>query len=344
MVNPDSDLARAAPRLAAARARRPAAVVAPPAGARPAGARGLAARARCARRAAGRLRHRLPEVGPQPRPGRRRARRPARGARPDAGLLRRCSTTCAPPTRRWRSRPARAAGAGRPRGAHPHRPGLAQRHHRRGRAGHHPALDDAGRAARDGRCPPRRPGRPHHRPHAVASASARRAPSWPTWASSGTSPRWSGASARRSRPGWRCTRSCGRCWPRVGWCTATTPTPPSASPASWPRTAACLVRRGHHSLDEHRSAAPGAAARAAGCTDLPGARPHTGRRAARGCRPRRPAAAGGPATPRPGARPPRPAPAGAPSRARRGARGGPWVRRPRPEGVEAGHGCWQPIL
>ena len=58
------------------------------------------------------LRHRVPQVGPQPRPRRRRARRAAGGARPDAGVLPAARRAARPPTRGWRSR--RCASRRRP--------------------------------------------------------------------------------------------------------------------------------------------------------------------------------------------------------------------------------------
>ena len=112
-----------------------------------------------------RPRHRLPEVGPQPRPGRRRPRRPAGGARPDArGLPAAGRAAPAAPgggdrVLRLRRRP------GRPRHPGAHRPGLGQRHERRARAPDDPALDPAAAAARAGRQPRRAGPGAHHRPH-----------------------------------------------------------------------------------------------------------------------------------------------------------------------------------
>ena len=92
MVNPDSDLSRAHPDwILAIRGRLPVPArhqqvldLGPP--------DGLGVPAGAARRAADRVRHRLPQVGPQPRPGRRRpgdrTARPAGRARPDARRLR----------------------------------------------------------------------------------------------------------------------------------------------------------------------------------------------------------------------------------------------------------------
>ena len=54
----------------------------------------LRARAGRAARAARRVRHRLPQVGPQPRPDRHRARRPTGRARPDPRRSTRSSTSC----------------------------------------------------------------------------------------------------------------------------------------------------------------------------------------------------------------------------------------------------------
>ncbi len=120
---------------------------------------------------------------------------PAGGARADAGVLpaaRRAARGASRPgdrDLRQRRRPDR------PRGADPHRPGLAERHHRRGRAAADPALDLAAGAARDARRPPRRAGRAHHRPHATSSTSAPPPPCSATSASSGTC----AGSTRRTR-------------------------------------------------------------------------------------------------------------------------------------------------
>ena len=64
--------------------------------------------------AARRVRHRLHQVGPQPRPrrgGHADRRRSARRARPDAGVLPAARRAARGPSRSWRSSPARRAGA-----------------------------------------------------------------------------------------------------------------------------------------------------------------------------------------------------------------------------------------
>ena len=134
-------------RAGPARTRRRAAGVAAAAGARPPGRRGLR---RPARRPAGtprRPRHRLPQVGPQPRPHRRHPRRPTGRARADAGGVptpRRAARR--PPDPRDRVLLLRRR-ARRRRGADPHRPDLAQRHQRSPRAAAPAAVDVAARAA-----------------------------------------------------------------------------------------------------------------------------------------------------------------------------------------------------
>ena len=212
MVNEDSDLARAHPDwVLRGRGRLPARVAAP-AGARPPGARRLRPRAgRAAARCSTEYdiaflkwdhNRDLIDVAHDGRPAvhgqtlafyrlldelRGRASRPG-----DRDL-------------RQRRRPDR------PGGAHPHRPGLAERHHRRGRAAADPAVDLAAGAAGDARRPPRRPGRAHHRPHPPARASAPRPRCSATSASSGTCAGWTPTTAPRSRPGWPCTSGSGRC-------------------------------------------------------------------------------------------------------------------------------------
>ncbi len=194
--------------------------LAAPAGARPARAGRLRARARRPAGAARRVRHRLPQVGPQPRPRRRRPRR----ARPDHGALRAAGRGARRPPRardrvvrqRWRP--------GRPRRARPHRPGVAQRHHRRARAAADPALDVAARAAgADGR--PTSAARWRTPPDAVTRwRSGPPPPCWAASAWSGICAGWAPTSGPSWPGGWRCTRRCGRCSPPAGWCAATTPT------------------------------------------------------------------------------------------------------------------------
>ncbi|GMA88232.1 hypothetical protein GCM10025868_34820 [Angustibacter aerolatus] len=98
-------------------------------------------------------RHRLPQVGHEPRPARGRApgaRRavPARRPRPDHGGLpaARGAARAAP---RARDRVVRVGRSPhRPRRARAHRPGVGVRHQRRDRAAGDPALDRADPAAR----------------------------------------------------------------------------------------------------------------------------------------------------------------------------------------------------
>ena len=195
------------------------------------------------------VRHRLPQVGPQPRPDRRRPRRATGRARADAGVL--------PAARRAAGRPSRPGDRvlrhrrrpDRPRGAHPHRPGLAERHHRRDRAAADPAVDLAAGAAGDARRPPRRAGRPHHRPHAPARVPRRDRAARPLRHRVGP------ARAGRRRPRPRSRRWVAlhkRVRPvlaeRHGWSAATTPTPPllvtgvvaadarRGAGTSWPRS------------------------------------------------------------------------------------------------------------
>ena len=137
--------------------------------------------------AARRVRHRLRQVGPQPRPRRGRhadRRRAARRARPDPGVL--------PAARRAPRSPSRPGDrvllvgrrAGRPGGAGAHRPGVGVGQHRPARPAAHAALDRAapapgvprlahrlGPLARDR--PPPRPGLPGgHGASSVTSASS----------------------------------------------------------------------------------------------------------------------------------------------------------------------------
>ena len=86
MVNEDSDVARAHPEWVIGPLPRPdPAGVPPPAGAEPVDPRGLRPRARADGCGAGRVRHRLHQVGPQPRSARSRhpRHRPRRRPRPD---------------------------------------------------------------------------------------------------------------------------------------------------------------------------------------------------------------------------------------------------------------------
>ena len=160
----------------------------------------------------------------------------------------------------------------RPRGADPHRPGLAERHHRRRRAAADPALDLAARAARDARRPPRRTGRPHHRPHAPARASAPPPRCSATSASSGTCAGSTPTTARRGRGLGRAAQADpAGAVARAGWCAATTPTRRCWSPASSPTDAgeAWYVVATVDTLVT-QSPTAGAAARPRPGPDLPG--------------------------------------------------------------------------
>ena len=133
MVNPDSDVARAHPEwIMSARPEWPVESRAP-AGAQPRHPRGVRARQGPDAGAARRVRHRLHQVGPQPRPrrgGHADRRRSARRARPDAGVL--------PAARRAPRGPPGAGDRvllvgrrpGRPGGAGAHRPGVGVGQHR----------------------------------------------------------------------------------------------------------------------------------------------------------------------------------------------------------------------
>ncbi len=104
-----------APRLGAAGRRPVAARAPPPAGARPDPSRGVDVPARRRRRGAVRPRHRLRQVGPQPRPARGGQQRGAAAGPPRTSRTRRtcgCSTTCARGTRRSRGSRARPAAGG----------------------------------------------------------------------------------------------------------------------------------------------------------------------------------------------------------------------------------------
>ena len=86
-----------------------------PAGAQPRHPGGVRVRREPDPGAARRVRHRLPQVGPQPRPRRGRRpdrRRPARRARPDPGVLPAARRAPGGASRTWRSSPAPPAAAG----------------------------------------------------------------------------------------------------------------------------------------------------------------------------------------------------------------------------------------
>ena len=125
MVNPDSELYREHPDWVLAAPRPAAAPVAQPAGPRPRRARRVGVPAGADGRAAARVRRRLREVGPQPRPARGRVGtgRHAGRAPPGRGALRAARRAAAPPPARrvgvlrvrrrpHRSRRARARAAG----------------------------------------------------------------------------------------------------------------------------------------------------------------------------------------------------------------------------------------
>ena len=190
----------------------------------------------------GRLRRRLRQVGPQPRPARGRAHRrvghrPARRARPDPRDLP-AARRAAGPAPRPRDRVVlQRRGPGRPRRAGPHRPGLDVRLQRRARAGRHPAVDRAARApGADGLA--RRPAAgPHDAPRPRPLAAPARRPRRPRRARVGHHAPAPPTSWRCCGGGRRSTASCARCSTAATPCGPTTPTTPCGSAVSSPPTA-----------------------------------------------------------------------------------------------------------
>ena len=249
------------PRLGAVgvrRARPAARGLAPPAGARP-GQPDRYAYPRPAGRPAQRPRHRLPEMGPQPRPDRGRPRRAARPARPGPWPSTGSWTSCADATPASRSRAALGGGrvdlgilAG-PTGSGPADTNDALERQ--------PIQRWTQLLVRPSWSAPRRPAAPsHHRPrprlrlpgrhgavrllrhrvgHRLASAAASRR-RWP----------------RRSPS----TGGCGRCSTAGRWCGPTTPTRPPTSTGWWPPTAPRRCSPTCSSPPGVRDARPGPAA------------------------------------------------------------------------------------
>ena len=167
---------------------RPGHRVASPARPRPRSPGGVRPRPRADVRAGDGVPHRVHQVGPQPRAGRRRApaRRATGRARPDRGGLPAHGRAAGPASRARDRVVLRRGRSGRPRRPRARRPGVGLRLHRRARAPADGAVDGADAAARaDGHPRGVEPG-PHHRPRRTTWTSAPAPRSGATSGSSGT--------------------------------------------------------------------------------------------------------------------------------------------------------------